>query len=226
MMGFEEIKKAEVLMGEDDYKITPENVDKVLNHITEDCVKRLNDKEGFLLTLDNNPNTKLLCHILSKSGVRMEMFIPDYLDEESIKKSFEFVGDLTTNYNFTKTRKENLLVIGNGDKIDNYLINLSDSYLPLGDLLQTDIVTICNKLGYDVEPSGVVFDYGITIREMEWAIMYIDEYTYVDNGERVFDDCEVFLLNEREQEVLSLVIPQTIGNVKADVCEITNEILF
>lgn len=132
---------------------------------------------------------------------------------------------MTTLYQYAGTHK--YLVAGTGNRVEDFGIFFYSKYgdggvdvSPIGDLMKTEVYTIGRTLGINSDiinakpTDGLHGDsrtdedqIGATYPELEWAMEYHDDYTsYDENGNPFFDDKEVFMLNEREKEVLSIFL--------------------
>ena len=120
-----------------------------------------------------------------------------------------------------------LLVCGTGNRVEDFGIGFYTKYgdggvdiSPIADLMKTEVYTVGKTIGINsnilnAKPTdGLHGDsrtdedqIGATYLELEWAMEYVDDYTVYDEiGYETFDDKEVWLLNEREKEVLSIYL--------------------
>ncbi len=119
-----------------------------------------------------------------------------------------------------------LLVCGTGNRVEDFGIGFYTKYgdggvdiSPIADLMKTEVYTIGRALGINsniinAKPTdGLHGDsrtdedqIGATYPELEWAMEYVDEYTVYGEDGDYFDDKEVFMLNEREKEVLAIYL--------------------
>lgn len=119
-----------------------------------------------------------------------------------------------------------LLVCGTGNRVEDFGIGFYTKYgdggvdiSPIADLMKTEVYTIGKALGINsniinAKPTdGLHGDsrtdedqIGATYPELEWAMEYVDEYTVYGEDGDYFDDKEVFMLNEREKEVLAIYL--------------------
>jgi NAD+ synthase len=129
--------------------------------------------------------------------------------------------------------QKGLLVCGTGNRVEDFGIGFYTKYgdggvdiSPIADLMKTEVYTIGRALGINsniinAKPTdGLHGDsrtdedqIGATYPELEWAMEYVDDYTVYGEDGDYFDDKEVFMLNEREKEVLAgssylLIFPQ------------------
>jgi NAD+ synthase len=132
---------------------------------------------------------------------------------------------MTTLYQYAGTHK--YLVVGTGNRVEDFGIGFYTKYgdggvdiSPIADLMKTEVYTIGRALGINsnilsAKPTdGLHGDsrtdedqIGATYPELEWAMEYVDDYTTIDyDGNETFDDKEVFMLNEREKEVLAIYL--------------------
>tara|TARA_R110000803_G_scaffold157924_2_gene222243 strand:- start:3 stop:905 length:903 start_codon:yes stop_codon:yes gene_type:complete len=132
---------------------------------------------------------------------------------------------MTTLYQYAGTHK--YLVAGTGNRVEDFGIGFYTKYgdggvdiSPIADLMKTEVYTIGRALGINsnilsAKPTdGLHGDsrtdedqIGATYPELEWAMEYVDDYTTIDyDGNETFDDKEVFMLNEREKEVLAIYL--------------------
>jgi NAD+ synthase len=122
--------------------------------------------------------------------------------------------------------QQGLLVCGTGNRVEDFGIGFYTKYgdggvdiSPIADLMKTEVYTIGRALGINsnilsAKPTdGLHGDsrtdedqIGATYPELEWAMEYIDEYTVYGEDGDYFDDKEVFMLNEREKEVLAIYL--------------------
>ena len=123
--------------------------------------------------------------------------------------------------------QKNLLVCGTGNRVEDFGVFFYSKYgdggvdiSPIGDLMKTEVYTIARALGINQDiitakpTDGLHGDertdeqqIGASYPELEWAMEYHDDYTeYGENGDTHFNDKEVFMLNEREREVLAIFI--------------------
>tara|TARA_R110002012_G_scaffold214591_1_gene385671 strand:- start:258 stop:725 length:468 start_codon:yes stop_codon:yes gene_type:complete len=118
------------------------------------------------------------------------------------------------------------LVCGTGNRVEDFGVFFFTKWgdggvdvSPIGDLMKTEVYIIGKTLGVNEEilkatpTDGLHGDsrtdeeqIGATYPELEWAMEYVDEYTYHDEHGEVFDDKEAFMLNDREKEVLSIYL--------------------
>lgn len=122
--------------------------------------------------------------------------------------------------------QKGLLVCGTGNRVEDFGIGFYTKYgdggvdiSPIADLMKTEVYTVGKAIGINsnilsAKPTdGLHGDsrtdedqIGATYPELEWAMEYVDDYTvYGEDGE-TFDDKEVFMLNEREKEVLAIYL--------------------
>lgn len=155
---------------------------------------------------------------------------------------------MTTLYQYAGTHK--YLVAGTGNRVEDFGIFFYTKYgdggvdvSPIGDLIKTEVYTIGKALGINSDilsakpTDGLHGDsrtdeeqIGATYLELEWAMEYYDDYTeYNENDKPFFNDKEVFMLNEREKEVLAIFISfHEKGKHKSEpipVCGIPSDIL-
>lgn len=116
------------------------------------------------------------------------------------------------------------IVVGTGNRVEDFGIGFYTKYgdggvdiSPIGDLIKSEVRVLAKHVGINNEilnaqpTDGLHEDgrtdedqIGATYKELEWAMEYVDDYTYDFNGKVMFDDKEVYLLNEREKEVLAI----------------------
>jgi NAD+ synthase len=123
--------------------------------------------------------------------------------------------------------QQGLLVCGTGNRVEDFGIYFYSKYgdggvdiSPIGDLMKTEVYEVGKALGINdniinaTPTDGLHGDsrtdeeqIGATYPELEWAMEYHDEYTEInEHGEQFFNDKEVFMLNDREKEVLSIYL--------------------
>tara|TARA_R110000751_G_scaffold280007_1_gene382455 strand:- start:297 stop:1196 length:900 start_codon:yes stop_codon:yes gene_type:complete len=122
--------------------------------------------------------------------------------------------------------QKGLLVCGTGNRVEDFGIGFYTKYgdggvdlSPIADLMKTEVYTVGKALGINSDilsakpTDGLHGDsrtdedqIGATYPELEWAMEYVDEYTVYGEDGDTFDDKEVFMLNEREKEVLSIYL--------------------
>jgi NAD+ synthase len=122
--------------------------------------------------------------------------------------------------------QKGLLVCGTGNRVEDFGIGFYTKYgdggvdvSPIADLMKTEVYTIGKALGINsnilsAKPTdGLHGDsrtdedqIGATYPELEWAMEYVDDYTVYGEDGDYFDDKEVFMLNEREREVLAIYL--------------------
>jgi NAD+ synthase len=122
--------------------------------------------------------------------------------------------------------QKGLLVCGTGNRVEDFGIGFYTKYgdggvdiSPIADLMKTEVYTIGRALGINsniinAKPTdGLHGDsrtdedqIGATYPELEWAMEYVDDYTVYGEDGDYFDDKEVFMLNEREKEVLAIYL--------------------
>ncbi len=128
--------------------------------------------------------------------------------------------------------QKGLLVCGTGNRVEDFGIGSYTKYgdggvdiSPIADLMKTEVYTIGRALGINSDiinakpTDGLHGDsrtdedqIGATYPELEWAMEYVDEYTVYGEDGDYFDDKEVFMLNEREKEVLAIYLSFHNGN--------------
>lgn len=146
--------------------------------------------------------------------------------------------------------QRDMLVCGTGNRVEDFGVGFftkggdgNCDVSPIGDLMKSEVYELGKYLGVVdsillAKPTdGLHGDdrtdedqLGATYPELEWAMEYVEEYTVIDeNGDEVFDDKEVFVLNEREKEVLTIFLSFNRKNkhkmIPIPVCGIPTDIL-
>jgi NAD+ synthase len=120
--------------------------------------------------------------------------------------------------------QKGLLVCGTGNRVEDFgvffMTKFGDSAVdvsPIADLMKSEVYVVAKAIGVSSDIINTTPTDGLhgdgrtdeeqlkcTYPELEWAMEYHDDYLeYGENGDTHFNDKEVFMLNEREQEVLS-----------------------
>jgi NAD+ synthase len=177
------------------------------------------------------------------------------VDDVSDEQFFFSMGNtrsrlrMTTLYSIAG--QKGLLVCGTGNRVEDFGVGYFSKWgdggvdvSPIGDLMKTEVYTIGRVLGVNdnilkAKPTDGLHDdgrtdeddIGATYPELEWAMEYVDEYTTIDyDGNETFDDKEVFMLNEREKEVLAIYLSYNRKNkhkmVPIPVCRIPADIFL
>lgn len=222
--------------------------------IHQDADQVTRGKEHIQFLMDNYDNvTSLEIDLTQAYDVLHEAFKTQTVPVTEEEFEFSMANTrsrlrMTTLYQYAGTHK--YLVAGTGNRVEDFGIGFYTKYgdggvdiSPIADLMKTEVYTIGKALGINdsilrAKPTdGLHGDsrtdedqIGATYPELEWAMEYVDEYTvYEEGGQETFDDKEVFMLNEREKEVLAIYLAFHNSNKhKMDpipVCGIPTDIL-
>jgi NH3-dependent NAD+ synthetase len=212
MAFFEEYKRAQVGYSANESRVNGSNVEKIVEDIVNWLSQYLetNKSNGLITNLTQDMDSVITTVLCLKTG--RPVIVHENFEDKSIidwiKSKFNNIQeDLTLEKDYTTCEginKVDLLGIGISEGNDNTLN-------PIGDLTKTDLKTISNYLDLPPQVSygGEVIEdsLGVTYLELEWAMDYSEEYTYLnENGESVFDEREFFMLNEREKDVLLIYL--------------------